>query len=324
MSYRITVYGKWILAGEYSVLRGSPAIAFPLYSQFIKLGYNKGEVRKKLQIIEVDSVDGVDFLLKSLDKKDPIFTKKTQLTILFNSVLDQALQKISKSYLDLYGVIKLYSGISFGSGLGGSAVICVLIGKLFHSLGWVKKKDLFTFCHSLENNLHGQSSGLDVAIVLAKKPILYQLESKYKKNEVNSEIKELSFLWKPIIFLSYSGSQSATKENIKKVNLLWKNNLKKATVLQQKMKEAVWMAKKGLMADQNHGLNFLIQSFNLAEECFFKWGLITDGMKDHINFLKKKGAIAIKPTGSGSGGFILSLWDKKPPQQLNKLLISAL
>ena len=29
--------------------------------------------------------------------------------------------------------------------------------------------------------------------------------------------------------------------------------------------------------------------------------------------LKNAGAIAVKPTGSGGGGFVVSLWDKQPP-----------
>ena len=45
----IKVCGKWILAGEYAVLRDSPALAFPLSSQFMELKLFQG-IEKKLQI----------------------------------------------------------------------------------------------------------------------------------------------------------------------------------------------------------------------------------------------------------------------------------
>ena len=41
--FEVKVSGKWILAGEHSVLRGGRAIVFPLNSRYLKLKYDKTE-----------------------------------------------------------------------------------------------------------------------------------------------------------------------------------------------------------------------------------------------------------------------------------------
>lgn len=38
-----------------------------------------------------------------------------------------------------------------------------------------------------------------------------------------------------------------------------------------------------------------------------------------MNRLTAEGALAVKPTGSGGGGFVLSLWDRQPPESLELL-----
>ena len=38
--FNTRTYGKWILAGEHAVLRGCPALAFPLTSRSLHLEYH--------------------------------------------------------------------------------------------------------------------------------------------------------------------------------------------------------------------------------------------------------------------------------------------
>lgn len=293
----IKVYGKCILAGEYIVLKSYEALVFPLVSQFIELKYQKNT--QDLTIINQS-----DCHKKAISKKD-----------FFEVVLNQALKMIFKNKKDIKGVITLNFKMHFGAGVGASAVICVLIGRLFQHLKWLKTQELFTFCHTLENKLHGQSSGIDIAAVLTGKPILYQ----FKKQ--TPSIKIFIPQWQPLIFLSYCGKGESTKINIQNIKMFWQTHPNQSEQLDQKMAQAVLEIKTGLSTLKEHKLNSLVKSFTLAEQCFTQWNLINHNLKQHILFLKKQGALAVKPTGSGSGGCVLSIWDKPPPVCLNKQLV---
>jgi len=43
-------YGKWILTGEHAVLRGCPALVFPLQQQFMEFTYIKSSEDIKIEI----------------------------------------------------------------------------------------------------------------------------------------------------------------------------------------------------------------------------------------------------------------------------------
>lgn len=299
----IKAYGKWILAGEYSVLKSCPALVFPLFSQFMELSYQAGSKSLKIKV--------------NSSKNTDLFPENFHFISVFESVLDQALQNIFKNHSDLRGTITLNPHISFGAGMGASAVVCVLIGRLFYQLKWLKKEKLFPFCHSLENTLHGQSSGVDIAAVLTGKPLLFTTKSNIEEQTFHPQ-------WQPLFFLSHSGKGSSTKLNIKKIKQFWEEDSQKADLLNQQMTQAVLIAKEGLeMQNKKKGLNLLVKSFSLAEGCFSKWNLISQDMQKHISFLKTQGALGTKPTGSGAGGCVLSLWPKSPPTSLSNQLISA-
>ena len=297
----IKVYGKWIWAGEYVVLKGYPALVFPLPSQFIELSYKKSSVPLKVE----------DIFPTSKEHNSLVGVEK-----IFSPILDRALKKVSKTRADLKQGVHIKSSIAFGAGIGSSAVLSVLIGRLFCFLNWIKETELFPFCHSLENEVHGQSSGVDISAVLMNKALVYSMV------ESSTEIKCFSPKWKPLVFLSYSKQGASTKANIQKVKQFWKQNPKTAQKLDQQMAEAVLKAQKGL-EDPKKGFPLLVESLALAEDCFSKWNLIGSDMQNLISFLKKQGACGVKPVGSGSGGYVLSLWSSPPPSFLKPLLISA-
>ena len=284
---QIQAYGKCILAGEYSVLEEEWALVFPLYQRFVELKYWK---RKPAG-------------------------PQTENSLAATQVLERALKYISRSKLE--GRLQFSEHISVGAGMGSSAVFCVLIARCFYFLKWLKKEELFSFCHRLENYFHGRSSGVDIAAVLKGEPISYQL-----KNNL-PQIQTFSPSWKPLLFLSHSGPGARTKENIQKFEIFHKKNPSKAHTLNKQMAQAVLKAKEGLTTkSEDKGLSLLKEALLIGKECFSKWDLINQNMEEHMRLLEKAGAIAVKPSGSGSGGSVLSLWSKAPPIHLSNQLIS--
>lgn len=50
-SFTTTTHGKWILTGEHAVLRGSPAIIFPIASRALTLNYQISQTPLQIEFI---------------------------------------------------------------------------------------------------------------------------------------------------------------------------------------------------------------------------------------------------------------------------------
>lgn len=289
--FKKRLFGKWVLSGEHSVLRSFPALVYPLSSYFMDFCYR--ESHTSLQIKSKGQID-LDFSLSSLFKK--------------------ALKMLNKNPLDLKGSLSIDSCIPCGAGLGASSVICSGIASLFLYKGWISKKQLKPFAVSLEDVFHGKSSGMDVNVVLENKAIIYQK---------NQKIKPLpEFVSSPSLFLSYSGTGAFTSVAVAKVREFFKNNKMQAEQVDQNMVQSVKLCLSALSEQNQEKSNALLsQGLSLGEKCFQAWGLISGDLDRHIEFLKNKGALAVKPTGSGLGGYVISLWLKEPPLSLKQDLI---
>lgn len=60
----------------------------------------------------------------------------------------------------------------------------------------------------------------------------------------------------------------------------------------------------------------LVVAINLVADFFYKWGLISDKLQLHLSNLKEQDALAVKATGAGKNGYVLSLWDKIPDDDI--------
>ncbi len=292
----IKTSGKWILCGEHAVLRGSLALAFPIDSQYFSLEY-----RSDSHPLTFECKDGRD-----LPHLKP-----------FVSALEKGFEIIKRKSTDLKGTIQIDANIPLGAGLGGSASLCVAVGKLFCEIGFLPDDQLFSFSQSLENIFHGQSSGVDVAVVIARKGISFFRGGEFTPIEMS---------WQPNWYLLHSGIYSKTAEDIKKVQRFISANAKAGQALDDIINESSHNCLKALRDNEVSGLKLLSQSIDNAANCFSEWELIPEAMRNKMEALREAGALAVKPTGSGGGGFILSLWPAKftPPKHFNLLPINEM
>ncbi len=284
-------FGKWILAGEHAVLRGSPALVFPVRSSFIDMKFEVVPASSELEL-ELSGPHG------------------EEIRLLFWGVLESALKRLKIDRSSLSGRFTLDSNLPVGAGLGASAVLCVLVGRWCEAQGWIEANQVYEFSRSLEDLFHGESSGVDIAVALSGEGLKFVRGGLREPVEMN---------WKPKWYLSYSGRRGVTSECVNKVKALFETDPQGAAQLDEKMRAAVALAESALKMDETEGFAALKRSLDEADECFRRWGLSEGDLDQHLRELKHAGAIAVKPTGSGGGGYALSLWKKDPPAHLNLL-----
>ncbi|MDR0968458.1 MAG: hypothetical protein LBL99_02350 [Holosporaceae bacterium] len=267
---------KWILCGEHAVVRGGKAVAFPFR----------------------------DYTCSIFER--PSFLKSTSLGSLWTTIV--SLIQIAAEFLNvtpekLPRNVVAESDIPMKAGLGSSAALCASVARLLQHYGLCD--DPFALAKRLENKFHGKSSGLDVAVALTNKPVVFQK---------NRATKFLEPTFWPYMILTYSGQKSATFDCVKAVNDLFLKNEKLAFELDERMNLASDLCEE---AFKSGNFNKLKDGVNLANDVFRGWGLCDPKTIAHMEELFSNGAVAVKPIGSGLGGYILSLWEEKPKKYVD-------
>lgn len=293
-SFETYAHAKCILSGEHTVLRGGPALIVPILNKNIHMKYE--DSNRKLIIT-------------------PPSNPKDIFSLVFSKTLEHALHTTNLSLTDLHGEIDITNDIEIGAGLGFSAALCVVIARFLAYKNLIPPEQIFSFAHHLEHLFHGISSGADVAGAMAELPVYYELKKLPRTIIPN---------WHPYLYLSYSGISKITSAAIGEVNTLREQQQTLAKQIDEEMKQSVILMERALYSDKEEGLSMLISAIEQAKNCFEQWGLIPPDLKKSIAELYKLGALAVKPTGAGSGGYLLSLWRDTPPQshsiQLERLI----
>lgn len=212
-------------------------------------------------------------------------------------------QKMAEDY-HLTGRVVLESTVPLKTGLGASAMLCLCWARLLAHLGRISPTEIFETAHQLENFFHGQSSGVDIAGVASDTCIVFQK---------GKPIHPIEVAWAPSLYLVRTATDGVTKEAVGKVNALQQNEARHAQSIDTHMQHATDLIKSALEQPGPAALQKMAEGIRMAESCFDEWGLILPQMRELASQLKKMGALATKPTGSGLGGYILSLWPAKLP-----------
>lgn len=301
MTFQARVHGKWILSGEHAVLRGSPAIAFPVYGKYLELTWSDSESFSA----SFSGSSGAEFQL------------------LFSGVFDRALEILGrKDDRKLKrGEFRIESTLPVGAGLGASAALAVAMGRWFVSQGVVSEEKLFWFCRELENLFHGESSGVDVAVAIEARGLYFSRGSVDGGSE--RIMRGFDPLWQPRWYISYSGSRGLTSECVSQVKTMLAVNPERGAKIDAQMRDSVFLAEKALTVKMSEAdrLVLLTRAIDLGCACFEEWDLVRGELGRHLAWLKENGALAVKPTGSGGGGYALSLWEKSPPREIEPQLI---
>jgi len=292
MELTTETFGKWILAGEHAVLRGVPALVLPIKNFSMRFDF-------KLN-------GGADFTTEFVGERGP------ELQLIFWGLVENALQKLNKTRADLKGSLTITSNLPLGAGLGASAALCVGLSRIMSRVGWLEEENVYEFSRQLENLFHGESSGVDIAVAMEGQGLKFLRGGERSKLVVN---------WQPQLYLSYSGKRGVTSECVRRVNELRARNRELGDKIDHQMREAVELAEKSLAMRETAGFEVLAQSLDMARDCFYQWGLCEGALDEHIKKLSREGAYSLKPTGSGGGGYVLSLWQKPPPESITSDLL---
>jgi mevalonate kinase len=282
-NFTTTTHGKWILAGEHAVIRQQPALVFPLPNKYFTLDYRADDTPVQM------TVTG-----QALDQVHEPFWQ----------TLRKGCQLTRQSFTELRGSFKLHNTIPVGAGMGASAALCVGVSRWFAAQQFIMTDTIARFAKELENLFHQQSSGLDIEGSAASQGLLFA---------PGHGSSPLTINWQPHWYLSFSGAHGNTAQCVAQVTRLWQEAPTQAARIDEQMYTSVTLAIEALAKpDAEQGLPLLTKAMDMACDCFDQWGLITPALRQHMALLEQRGALAVKPTGSGGGGYVLSAWSTPP------------
>lgn len=281
-SITIEVPGKWVLSGEHAVIRGARALALPHPEARLRLDWQAAPRWDfEIQPVEVDSI--VRSMLSEVEKRSGV-------------------DLISR----LEGRLSLKSSIPLGAGFGSSAALCVGVVRWLNetALSGMRVPEL-DFATRLEDAFHGKSSGMDIAAVASGRPICFQR---------GREARLLDLKRLPVFTFHDTGRRAATRACVEQVESLEVREASRFQEIDRRMDQATGFALEALESyqlgvDRVGALEALSDAMELGQSCFRDWDLMPLGAQKKIDELKGQGALAVKLTGAGLGGFLVALWE---------------
>ena len=267
----INVPGKWVLAGEHSVLRGGMAVAMSHPSLSLSLDFRPGPAGP-LEITCNQDLGG-------------------ETGAWIRRLLEETL---GEGHIPS-GNLHLTSSIPTGSGLGSSAALCVALTRwLAPQMKW-SPADQLAIATQMEDHFHGKSSGMDVAACSAGSPIRFTRAG----GAVPLKVERLHHFQ-----FHDTGLRMATRQAVAQVAALQASQPALGRTLDARMSAAADLAARAL---ESGDILAVAQAMQEAQSCFESWGLVPSQVSEQIRSLRAAGALAVKLTGAGGGGYLVSL-----------------
>ena len=287
LTYVTSVPGKWVLAGEHTVLRGGSAIVFPHPEFRLSLDFRPAPGNL---VVEPDLAKPVMHELLKI-AKEWLFRRGVQMEL-------------------PRGRLSIESTIPFGAGLGSSAALSVATARWAlsaHSLDRALEREL---AREMENRFHGRSSGMDVAVVSIGEPIRFSMA----EGAVGLGIRNV-----PAFVFVDSGLRASTRDCIEKVEGLRTSDPARGEVLDREMMRATDEILEGLRAENDSagsGIDRVARGMRRAGEVFAAWDLVPEEVREILMKLEAEGIRSPRLTGAGGGGYIVGL---PPPARGHRL-----
>lgn len=278
-AFQTRASGKWVLAGEHAVLRGASAIALPHPEYGLSLSFEPKPLLAGLQVEPLSATSVVQELLEG------VLGVATKLPD---------------------GKLQIQSSIPIGAGLGSSAALCVAVSRWLSDPLQLAEAEILAFATRLEHRFHGKSSGMDIAVIAMGQPVLFSMQ----KGPIALNVKKT-----PRFTFHDTGIRAQTRTCVQKVEEYVRNHPADGLRRDEEMGMASRMAMDGLIlydggnSEQTRGLQLIQKSMRQAQECFYSWGLVPPEAQQLEAALLSKGAMAVKMTGAGGGGMMVSLWE---------------
>ncbi len=307
VKFQTRVPGKWVLAGEHSVLRGAAAVALPHPELGLTLSFDPRQKETSLLVHPAEANAILLELLGSMTEDFNTFGRESRSEALrdFVATVVDSPEPRGAGFSYPSGCVEIDSTIPVGAGLGSSAALCVAVTRWVSSFLMLNADQEVALATRLEHRFHGKSSGMDVAVISAGQPIVYTMAGGVRAVQV----KHL-----PKFTFHDTGLRSRTRDCVERVEKFRDENPLLGARVDERMGLAAQSAIEGLAAfdrgDRGRGLKLLVEGIGQARECFYSWELVPGEARRLEESLLRDGAIAVKMTGAGGGGMVVALWER--------------
>ncbi len=275
--FEVSAPAKWVLTGEHAVLRGATAVAFPHPDFSLRLAF-------------VPESEGAFEVVPE--------TARSVILDLLHLVQDEQNAR-GREFQIPAGKLSLSSNIPSGAGLGSSAALCVAVARWLSEPLGIPEAGLLEFATHLEHRFHGKSSGMDIAVCAVGRPI------SFVRGRGPTLLGVQSF---PHFTFHDTELRASTSECIRRVERLRDDDPVTAIRADELMAKASRQALEGLARSD---LQLVADGMRSAHEAFLIWSLVPGAVQRQVEEFYRRGALAVKLTGAGGGGFLVALWPQK-------------